>query len=183
MHDQGQIDLADVAGDVMGALIQRADARGVAVTLDLESAPVRGDRMLLERMIGNLVENAIAYNRQDGKGWIRLRVGVDEGFAVLSVENSGQGTPIADVDALLEPFRRGARNAGAGNSDTPMGFGLGLAIVRSVVLAHDGTLNVTGRPDGGLVVLVRLPTPSDAASDAGHAARTSASPHESRAIR
>lgn len=160
MRDDAPVDLADLAGDVMGDLIDRADARGIAVDLELGSAVVRGDAVLLERMIGNLVENAIRYNQPGGGGWIRLRAGMDGSFAALWIENSGSGMPIAEVAPLFEPFQRGERAAkGAGRP--PSGFGLGLAIVRSVVRAHGGTIEATARPDGGLMIRIRLPAAQD----------------------
>ncbi|MGN6032265.1 MAG: sensor histidine kinase, partial [Thermomicrobiales bacterium] len=156
MRDDARFDLADLAGDVMGELIDRADERGIAVDLELESALVRGDGVLLERMIGNLVENAIRYNQPGGGGWIRLRAGMDGPFAAIWIENSGMGTPIADVDALFEPFQRGIPVARTGPRK-PSGFGLGLAIVRSVVQAHGGSMVAKGRDDGGLAIHIRLP--------------------------
>ncbi|MGC4108271.1 MAG: HAMP domain-containing sensor histidine kinase [Thermomicrobiales bacterium] len=156
MRDDARIDLADLVGDVIGEMIDRADERGIAVDLELESAFVRGDALLLGRMIANLVENAIRYNRPEGSGWIRLRAGMDGPFSAIRIENSGMGVPIADVDALFEPFQRGAvvgRNA----PRKPSGSGLGLAIVRSVVQVHGGSVQAEGRADGGLSVRIHLP--------------------------
>ncbi|MGC4192783.1 MAG: HAMP domain-containing sensor histidine kinase [Thermomicrobiales bacterium] len=168
MRDDTRIDLADLAGDVMGELIDRADDLGIAVDLELESAFVRGDAVLLERMIGNLVENAIRYNQQGGGGWIRLRAGMDGPFATIWIENSGMGTPITDVDSLFEPFQRGAAGS-KGGPRKPGGFGLGLAIVRSVVDTHNGTITAEGRADGGLRLRIHLPSaPGETPSVSGH---------------
>lgn len=163
MRDDTRFDLADLAGDVMGELIDLADERGIAVDLELDSALVRGDAVLMERMIGNLVENAIRYNQPGGGGWIRLRAGMDGPFAAIWIENSGMGTRIPDVDALFEPFQRGMPAAKSG-ARKPSGFGLGLAIVRSVVQAHGGSIVARGRDDGGLSIHIRLPAAQDDAS-------------------
>lgn len=154
MRDDTRIDLADVAGDVIGELVAAADAASIAIDLELHAAFVQGDRVLLERFVGNLVENAIRYNAPS-RGWIRVVVSTEDERAQLLVENAGRDTPIGDLDRLFEPFARGAQTGTARQKVT--GFGLGLAIVRSVVDAHRGELQATARPDGGLRVIVTFP--------------------------
>ncbi|MER7107064.1 sensor histidine kinase [Streptomyces sp. NPDC000229] len=107
---------------------------------------VRGNRVLLAQMTRNLVANAVTHNVPGG--WVR--VAVDGG--VLTVANTGPVIPEADIPGLFEPFRRGE-----GRDRMGPGAGLGLSIVRSVALAHGGTVTATGRDGGGLVVTVRLP--------------------------
>jgi two-component system sensor histidine kinase VanS len=72
---------------------------------------------------------------------------------VLTVENTGEKLNAQRVSTLVEPFQRGSRRI---RTDHP-GVGLGLAIVNSITKAHDGTLTVTARADGGLCVTVQLP--------------------------
>jgi signal transduction histidine kinase len=153
LRDDTRVDLAELVGDVVGEQALAADAAGVELDLDLGEVDVTvsGDRALLWRLVGNLVENAIRYNQP--KGWARVSVGVDGGQAVLRVANSGPRVASETVEALFEPFRRGV---GSGR-DRPAGFGLGLAIARTVVLAHGGEIEAAAPASGGLVVTARIP--------------------------
>jgi signal transduction histidine kinase len=120
------------------------------VTLSVEAAPVTvlGERPLVERLVANLVTNAVKYNEPGGSVWVR----VDESGA-LTVENTGPVVPAEQVNGLFEPFRRlsGERLVHSG------GVGLGLTIVRSIAAAHDATVAAEARPDGGLRIVVRFP--------------------------
>ncbi|SEG95589.1 Histidine kinase-, DNA gyrase B-, and HSP90-like ATPase [Nonomuraea solani] len=113
-------------------------------------APVTGEPVLLERMIGNLVDNAIRHNQAGG----RLTVDTDSvgGRAVLRVGNTGRRIPPGKAQALLEPFVHGQ-----GTRVRTDGLGLGLSIVRAITLAHQGRITVTARPGGGLDITVDLP--------------------------
>lgn len=152
LRDNTRLDLAELVGDVVGEQARAADAAGISLDLELETAPIAGDRMLLERLVGNLVENAIRHNHRGG--WVRVSVTMHAGTAVLRVANSGPALASGTVAALFEPFQRGR----SGGPDRPRGFGLGLAIVRSVAIAHDGEVEAISPAEGGLVVTVRLPT-------------------------
>lgn len=151
LRDDTPIDLAELVGDVVGDQARAADAARISVALALEAAPVVGDRMLLNRLVGNLVENAIQHNRSGG--WMRVSVITAGHAAELTVSNSGAVLGADTVETLFEPFRRGILN----RRDRSGGFGLGLAIVRSVAAAHGGSVGVNARVEGGLVVTVRLP--------------------------
>jgi signal transduction histidine kinase len=142
------VDLAELAGDVVGERIEAADRAGVQLELDLGSAVVVGDQYLLERLLANLVDNGIVHNRPEG-GWLRIAIDTTDSIVALEVENSGPALDQADVDRITEPFLR--------LSEDRPGFGLGMAIVRSVVAAHDGTVRLRARPEGGLAVRVELP--------------------------
>lgn len=148
MREREEVDLADVAADVVSERIEAADRAGMRIDVELDDVSVVGDRWLLDRVVANLVDNAIKYG--ESGGWLGLVVVRRGGDAVLSVSNGGDRLTEAQVGELLEPFRR------AGGDSRP-GFGLGMAIVRSVVEAHDGRLDVRPRPGGGLDVEVRLP--------------------------
>jgi len=132
-----------------GAAARRVRAGGVRVRLELDSVGVNGERQLLERLAGNLIENGVRYNAPGG--YVAVRTSADEhGHAVLDVVNSG---PILDpktVHRLVEPFERGGRTGTRGS-------GLGLSIVRSVAEAHGGKLVLKPREEGGLAVRVTLP--------------------------
>lgn len=151
MLDRTPLDLADLTGDVVGEQARQADAAGVEMDLSLAGTPVVGDRMLLERLVGNLVENAIRYNQPGG--WVRVAAGTESNEALLRVANSGPVVRDSEIARLFEPFHRDTN----GHRDAPAGYGLGLAIVRAIVIAHDGAVNATPRETGGLEVVVRLP--------------------------
>jgi signal transduction histidine kinase len=114
---------------------------------------VSGERVLLERAVANLVENAVRHNQPGGR--IEVTSGADDhGTAWLRVANSGRRIPPEQVQRLFEPFRRldGSRASGQG------GAGLGLSIVRAVARAHGGTTSAEALPDGGLAVTLTLPS-------------------------
>ena len=143
-----EVDFAELTGDVVGDLA--ASANEVELTLDLGEATAWGDRALLERLVANLVENAIRHNVQGG--WVRVEVAQEDGEAVLRVGNSGPRLTPEEVDTFFEPFVR-RQESGAGRD----GLGLGLSIVRAIVQSHGGTVSARARRDGGLDVEVRLP--------------------------
>jgi len=140
-------DLAALAADCITDLRARAEEARVEVQDELAPAWSRGDPALLERMIANLIDNGIRHNEPGG--WLRVSTRAVAGRVRVIVANGG---PRIDPDVaatLTEPFRRLERGGG--------GFGLGLSIVRSVVDAHGGTLDVSARAEGGLVVRIELP--------------------------
>ena len=144
------VPLAEAARIALAAVSAEIAGRHLQIGTSYAPAVVRGDRPLLERLAGNLVENAVRHN-VDG-GWVRVDTGVVDGRARLQVANSGPVVPADEVDDLWEPFRR------HGTARTARrGAGLGLSIVRAVAAAHGGTATASARPDGGLVVTVELP--------------------------
>ncbi|RJL35595.1 sensor histidine kinase [Bailinhaonella thermotolerans] len=148
------VDLDDVAGNVLVAT-----ARGGRVRIqraDLAEAPVEGDPYLLERLVQNLVENAVKHNVPEG-GWLSVRTWADDGLAVLEVANSGPVVPRYEVASLFQPFRRLDDSRAPGEQGAERGFGLGLSIVRAIACAHGGTAGAEPREGGGLVVTVSLP--------------------------
>ena len=117
------------------------------VVLELEPTSVRGNAALLERAVTNLLDNAGKWTPPDG----RVRVVLADGR--LRVLDDGPGVAAADEVRLWDRFWRAE-----GSQDIP-GSGLGLAIVREVVEAHEGTLHVANRPEGGLDIGFSLPAP------------------------
>ncbi|HEX4280846.1 MAG TPA: HAMP domain-containing sensor histidine kinase [Solirubrobacteraceae bacterium] len=140
-------DLAALAADCVTDLRARAREADVEVRDDLEPAWTRGEPALLERMIANLVDNGIRHNRPGG--FLTVTTRSSGGRVLVTVANGGPRIDAADADKLTEPFRRLDRGGG--------GFGLGLSIVRSVVVAHGGTLEIEAPEAGGLVVRIDLP--------------------------
>ena len=127
------------------------DDAGLHVEVAWGPAPVHGDPGLLERLAGNLVENAVRHNVPGGQ--VQLSTGTSpDGRAWLAVDNSGAVVAPEDVEALFEPFRRHGRARTARR-----GAGLGLSIVRAVATVHGGTVTAVPGADGGLAVRVELP--------------------------
>jgi signal transduction histidine kinase len=126
----------------------RAAEAGVTITSDLRPRTVLGEQVLLERLVTNLVQNAVKYNRRDGT--VDVRVG-DE--PALVVTNTGDDVPPEEVTALFEPFRRrtGVRIDHSG------GAGLGLSIARSITQAHRGLITASSTGHDGLRVQVSFP--------------------------
>ncbi len=148
------VDLAELAAGCITDLHRSAEAADITITAKLGPAVARGDSALLERMLANLVENAIRHNEDGGE--LRLTTSTSDGMAEVLVSNGGAVIDPVEAQSLTEPFRRLNRGSG--------GFGLGLSIVRSVAEVHGGSLALTAPPAGGLRVCVRVPAaPLDAA--------------------
>jgi signal transduction histidine kinase len=144
------VDLPTAVEDAIDLARPAAAARQVRIDTALEHAQVRGDRVLLERLVSNLVDNAVRHNVPGG--WVLASTRHHEGRVELTVTNSGDLIPADQVPALFEPFRRLS-----GRAATRSGTGLGLSIVASVAKAHGGLTEAHARPDGGLEVQVKLP--------------------------
>ncbi|WP_033338684.1 sensor histidine kinase [Catenuloplanes japonicus] len=139
----GALDLAEIAAEC---------ARTVPAPMlrtDLAPAVTTADPVLAGLLIRNLLENAVRHNVPGGTVWVTTRA--EAGAAVLEVANTGPHVPADSVPTLHQPFRRGAAR-------TTDGSGLGLAIVDAITTAHNGSWTATPRPDGGLLITLRLPT-------------------------
>jgi signal transduction histidine kinase len=149
--------LDELAASVLDSHAELAERNKVILRRDLAERIVPGDPVLLERLVSNLVSNAIAYNHPGG--WVELVVA---GEPAITVSNTGQSVPADMVSSLFEPFRR----LTADRIDHSGGSGLGLPIVRSIATAHNGTVKARPRGDGGLIVGISLPHyPSPTAGD------------------
>jgi hypothetical protein len=165
-----QVDLDLAARSALDAV--RAEVEGRRLQVDIghgapardgapeDAAVVVGDAALLERVVGNLVENAVRHNVEGG--WLavttRRVVDAERPRVELVVASSGPELAPERVPDLFEPFRRGADRIGPGS-------GLGLSIVRAVVRSHGGTVGAEPVPGGGLSVRVLLPAaPEDQVS-------------------
>ncbi len=156
LHETETVDLAELVGNVVGELVSLADEHSVEIDLALSEASVVGDRVLLERLVSNLVTNAIIHseNVNGERRWMRVTVGSQGSQTVLSVENSGPDLQDEDLAQFFEPFQRRYGHAGSDRR----GVGLGLTIVRSVAETHGGSVACNGLPGGGLDVRAMLPT-------------------------
>jgi signal transduction histidine kinase len=153
---QGKIPvrLDDLARAVLDTHQELAVNQQVTIRPKLGATIVPCDSVLIERLIANLVSNAIAYNEPGG--WVEVEVAPRPAASgLIAVRNTGAPVPAEAVPALFEPFKRlGAERVRAGGRG---GVGLGLAIVRSIVLAHRGTVDARPRAGGGLEITVTLP--------------------------
>lgn len=147
-----EVDLSLVAEEAVETLLPLADKRGLTIETSGELTPTVGSPALLLQLATNLVHNAIVHNLPE-LGTVRVTTGVRAGAAVLMVENTGKVLTPQVVPTLVEPFRRGTERIRTDH----VGVGLGLAIVRSIVQAHDGNLTLAPQADGGLCVTVELP--------------------------
>ncbi len=137
-----------IAAEVLAAHRELAGRAGVALDGELAEHTVAGERVLLERLVTNLVQNAVKYNHAGGR--VRVAVGTDPS---LTVTNTGPEVPRESIAGLFEPFRRLSRD----RVSQAGGAGLGLTIARSIVQAHHGTIRAEPGPEGGLEISVRLP--------------------------
>jgi two-component system sensor histidine kinase VanS len=158
-----RVDLSLVAEEATETLLPLAETRGVTIETSGEAAASIGSHALLLQLTTNLVHNAIVHNlAEHGSIWVVTSVRPDA--VVLTVENTGHKLSPNLISTLTEPFQRANERLRTDHA----GIGLGLAIVRSITQAHDGTLTITPRCAGGLCVTVQLPTaPSNLHVDSG----------------
>ena len=141
-----RVDLARAAHAAASLSAAEAAVRGIELRVDAQPAPLTADRPLVERLVANLVENAVRHNEPGGQVQVTTRAGL------VRVENTGRMISPGDVRRLAEPFERLHRD-----SDGP-GAGLGLSIVRAVADAHGADLRLRTRTGGGLLAEVEFPT-------------------------
>src|SRR5262245_58302825 len=146
------VDLARVAEKVLPAVSDDA----VRVSHTLRPATMAGDPRLVERMLSNLVDNAVRHNTSGG--WVCVSTGTPAGLPALRVTNSGPEIAADQMATLFQPFQRLEARTGKGD-----GHGLGLSIVAAIANAHDADLTAVARPSGGLDITITFATPSIAA--------------------
>jgi signal transduction histidine kinase len=162
------LDLAILVEQVLLTRESRARSRSIDLRSVLAPAAAAGDPRLVERLIANLVDNALAYNSNPGR--IEVTTGRRGDVAYLSVTNSGPVVDAGAVSRLTQPFERLApERTGHGE-----GSGLGLSIVQAIVSAHEGSLTIRARPQGGLTVEVSFASPDAADREGPRPAQLSA---------
>jgi signal transduction histidine kinase len=139
------LDLAALAEDAL----EGRTANGITTVTALDEAPVTGDRVLLERLVANLVDNAERYNVAGGT--VTVSTTTNDDSSLVRVVNTGPVISPEKVDRLFLPFTR------LDDRTRHDGFGLGLALVSSIATVHNGTVHATAEPTGGLDITVRLP--------------------------
>jgi signal transduction histidine kinase len=163
------VDLAAMAGEVLLARRPEAEQRGLAVTTGLQHAPALGDASLAERLVANLVDNAIRHNVP--RGAVEVGTAVWAGHAVVSVFSTGPAIQPDQVDRLFQPCQRGASRDRTGHG----GLGLGLSIVAAIAEAHGAWLQAHALPGGGLGVRAGFPLAAPAPPPAASASSAAAS--------
>jgi signal transduction histidine kinase len=151
------LDLAAVAEDAL----EGRTASGITIATTLNDAPVTGDRVLLERLIANLVDNAERYNIPGGT--VDVSTTADDTTSVVRVSNTGPVISTDMVERLFLPFTR------LSDRTDHHGFGLGLTLVSSIATVHRGTIDATAIPTGGLDITVRFPRRANATTRASAA--------------
>jgi signal transduction histidine kinase len=152
LDEREPFDLAAVTATMLHARQREAERRGLYVHATLEPAETTGDPRLAERLVANLLDNALRYNQPHGR--IDVTTSAKAGTAVLSVANSGPQIPPGEVERLFRPFQR----LGADRTDQSDGLGLGLSIVDAIAAAHHAALTAHAQPDGGLEIEVGFPS-------------------------
>jgi signal transduction histidine kinase len=142
-------DLRRLTESVLGAHRGEFERRSLTVSQALTPAAIRGDTGLIERLVANLIDNAVQHNIPGGHIEATTRTEGEE--AILTVANSGDAVPADQLDRLLEPFHRLAPRRSA---DCNGHHGLGLSIVRAIAIAHDASLTVRRNEGGGLAVTI-----------------------------
>ncbi len=142
--------LDELAGKVLDERREEIACHGLRLDSELQRAPIVGDRALVERLIANLLDNAIQHNSHDG--WLSVASSRDEGEALLTVTNSGLVIAPEQLPSLLRPFQR----LGVERTSHEGGHGLGLSIVDAIATAHHAELTIHAQPAGGLRVEVRF---------------------------
>jgi signal transduction histidine kinase len=150
-----QVDLATVAEDILDT----ADLGDRRVHATLELAVISGDPVLVERLVANLVDNAVRYKTVAGDIWIST--GTVAGSSHITVLNTGRLISPADAERIFQPFQR------LNDRASHEGFGLGLTIVASITAVHGGTATARPRDDGGLSITVTIPSAGSHAHDTG----------------
>ena len=152
------LDLAALTSQAMLARESQLAGLDLDVRATLATAPTAGDPRLLERLIANLIDNAIRHNTPGGH--LEITTGTRDRHAFLVVANSGPPIAPEEIQRLFEPFQRldGARTRH--NS----GHGLGLSIVQAIANAHRAELSARARPEGGLTIDISFPPTSGTSS-------------------
>ena len=153
LESRAPVDLREVTAEVVRAV----PSNGIKVDTDLGDAATTGDPAMVERLVANLVQNAVRYNEPDG--WVTAWTGLRDGEPTVEVTNTGPVVAPDQVDELVKPFSRLDTNGGvaARSADGREGLGLGLSIVQAIVDAHGARLTTDPRAEGGLKVAVSFP--------------------------
>src|ERR671910_560133 len=146
------VDLSLIAEEATETLLPLAEKHGVTIETRGDITHTTGSHPLLLQMTMNLLHNAIVHNLPEN-GIVQVSTANRLGSVLLTIENTGEKLTPQLVSTLTEPFQRGTGRIRKDHA----GVGLGLAIVKSITQAHDGTLTIVPRPEGGICVTAELP--------------------------
>lgn len=150
LPERKEIDLNLLVQGAVNSIRKLAERKDVAVRFSQkEGLVVSGDEQQLKQLFLNLLDNAVKYT--PSKGTVAVTLEAEKGMAKVAVTDTGIGIPEAELGKVFDRFYRADRSA------SRQGFGLGLSIVRSIVDAHKGTIEVVSRPAAGSTFAVRLP--------------------------
>jgi signal transduction histidine kinase len=147
------VDLAEVATACLLAAGRQIKDQQLDAATSAHPAALLGDPDLIDRLVANLVDNAVRHNVPGGT--VELATSTRDGRAILLVASSGPVIPPADVDRLFQPFQR----LGTTHASNGTGHGLGLSIVAAIATAHDAAVTAHAPPEGGLHIEVNFPAP------------------------
>lgn len=151
LHQHEPVDLAAITATVVARRQPEACRRGLQLTAALGPASASGNPRLVERLVANLVDNALRHNTPSGL--VEVTTTSRAGHATLSVGNTGPPVPAGQIERLLQPFQRLSTDRTTEHD----GLGLGLSIVAAIATAHGALLIPHTRPGGGLDVHVSFP--------------------------
>jgi signal transduction histidine kinase len=169
-------DLATVTDTVLQGRCAEAGQLDLHLDPALKPAPTAGDPPLAERLVTNLVENAIRHNRRHGR--IEISTNTNNGDAILSIVNDGPNIPPSELARLFEPLQR----LDPARSSHPDGHGLGLSIVQAIADAHNATIAAQTRPSGGLAIEIRFPVATRPQLDSESSSTERPVSHEQQAV-
>ncbi len=164
VHDLRPIDAEALAAQSVGLMERTAATRGQRIVLETSGGPLRllGDEARLRQVLEHLLGNALRYSPPNATVTVRItgvRADGEPGCVRIEVIDEGCGIPEKELNAIFEPFYESSRTAtGAGGS------GLGLALSRSIIARHKGTLRAANRTHGGAVFEITLPHAPDTPS-------------------
>jgi signal transduction histidine kinase len=141
------VDLAAITATAAAA----ADHAGLALDTTIQPAYTTGNPRLVERLVANLLNNAIHHNVEGGH--IELATDTREGHAVLTIANTGPKIPADELERIFQPFQR----LDPARTNNGRGLGLGLSIVQAIADAHDATITTQAQADGGLHIQISFP--------------------------
>ncbi|KRB83032.1 hypothetical protein ASE00_13680 [Sphingomonas sp. Root710] len=145
-----RIDLDQLANGVIDALRHQIDERGITVTVASEMPAITSDRLSVEQILSNLVENAIKYLKPGRPGQIKISARAEHGRVMIDIADNGRGIEKRDHERIFDLFRR------SGIQDQP-GEGIGLAHVRALAYRLGGTISVDSELDAGATFTLNLP--------------------------
>ena len=145
-----EIDLAEVVQEACRLFEPTAEDKGISLSCHLpKESHFLGDTQMIQRMLSNLLDNAIKYTPPGGS--VSVSVSENDGQVVVSVKDTGIGISPRDLPHVFERFYRGDE------SRSQTGIGLGLSLARAIARAHDGDITATSTPDQGSTFTITLP--------------------------